>query len=54
VWTYPTRSRPGTLKLIAEIATRKRVVVLRRPREVAAFAASLPGSLVSGRQGAHS
>jgi adenylate kinase family enzyme len=52
VWTYPTRSRPGALRLIAEIAASTRVVVLRKPREVAAFAAGLPGSLVSGRQGA--
>jgi adenylate kinase family enzyme len=45
VWNYPTRSRQRTLALVQELATSKRVVVLRRPREVAAFAAGLPASL---------
>jgi adenylate kinase family enzyme len=44
VWTYPTRSRRRTLALV-QLATSKRIVVLRRPREVAAFAAGLPASL---------
>src|SRR5262245_45230058 len=45
VWTYPTRSRQRTLALVQELAASKRVVVLRRPREVAAFVAGLPASL---------
>ena len=46
VWNYPTRSRPRTLKLLDELAGRLHVVVLRRPREVAAFTTGLPASLV--------
>jgi adenylate kinase family enzyme len=45
VWTYPTRSRPRTLQLVDEIGASKRVVVLRRRREVEAFAEGLPESL---------
>jgi len=47
VWNYPTRSRPRTLGLVQELAATKRVVVLRRPREVAAFVADLPASLAA-------
>jgi adenylate kinase family enzyme len=45
VWTYPKRSRPKTLELVRELAATKRVVVLRRRRDVDAFTAGLPASL---------
>jgi adenylate kinase family enzyme len=50
VWNYPTRSRPRILQLVRELATTRRVVVLRSRREVAAFTAGLPASLVCGRE----
>jgi adenylate kinase family enzyme len=49
VWSYPTRSRPRTFALVRELAASRRVVILRRPREVAAFTAGLPASLEEGR-----
>src|SRR5262249_47366820 len=48
VWNYPTRSRPRTLELVRGLGATRRVVVLRRPREVAAFTAGLPASLDEG------
>lgn len=48
VWTYPTRSRPRTLRLVQELAATKRVVVLRSRCEVAVFIAGLPASLFGG------
>jgi adenylate kinase family enzyme len=51
VWTYPTRSRPGTLRLLGEIAASKPVIVLRRPRDVRAFAGGLPGTLSAAARG---
>jgi adenylate kinase family enzyme len=49
VWTYPTRSRPKTLKLLDELARSKRIVVLKSPREVDAFCAGLPAALAVDR-----
>jgi adenylate kinase family enzyme len=45
VWNYPSRTRPRTLQLVQDLATTKRVVVLRRRREVEAFVEGLPASL---------
>ena len=47
VWTYPTRSRPRTLRLIESLRGRIPVVVLRTPRQVRAFVEGLPATLVS-------
>jgi adenylate kinase family enzyme len=45
VWNYPTRSRPRTLQLLESLGRSKRIVVLRRPREVRDFCDGLPGAL---------
>jgi adenylate kinase family enzyme len=45
VWTYPTRSRPRTVKLLDGLAGAMPIVVLRRPREVGAFVDGLPATL---------
>ena len=42
IWTYPTRRRPGVLRLLATAAATKRVEILRSGREVEAFVAGLP------------
>jgi adenylate kinase family enzyme len=47
VWTYPTRSRPRTLELLASLKGRLPIVVLKNPREVRAFVEGLPGTLTS-------
>jgi adenylate kinase family enzyme len=47
VWRYPTRSRPRTLALLDGWRERMPVVVLRSPREVAAFRDGLPGTLAA-------
>src|SRR5262245_5075988 len=49
VWTYPTRSRPRTLKLLDELAGSRPIVVLKNPKEVDAFVAGLPATLNQGR-----
>jgi adenylate kinase family enzyme len=45
VWTYPSRSRPRTLRLVEELKASKRVVVLKTPMEVRVFADGLPATL---------
>jgi adenylate kinase family enzyme len=45
VWTYPARSRPRTIALLRELSKEKAIIILRRPREVRAFIAGLPGTL---------
>jgi hypothetical protein len=42
VWTYPTRSRPKVLRLLAEHGAGRRIVHLRTRAEVAEFLARLP------------
>jgi adenylate kinase family enzyme len=45
VWTYPTRSRPRTLRLLESLHGRIPIVVLRTPGQVRTFAEGLPGTL---------
>ena len=47
VWTYPTRSRPRTLNLLASLRGKVPVVVLRTSREVRTFVDGLPVTLAS-------
>ncbi|MGZ8378879.1 MAG: AAA family ATPase [Gemmatirosa sp.] len=42
VWEYPTRRRPDVLRRLAALAPTTRVVVLRSPRAVDAWLATLP------------
>ena len=42
IWTYPTRRRPGVLRLLATAAATRRVAILRSGREVDGFVAGLP------------
>jgi adenylate kinase family enzyme len=47
-WNYPGRSRDKTVSTLRRLRSDKRVIVLRRRREVAAFEAGLPASLGPG------
>jgi adenylate kinase family enzyme len=50
VWTYPTRSRPRTLRLRESLEGRLPFVVLNTPRQVRAFVEGLPGTLRAAAQ----
>lgn len=41
VWQYPTARRPALLARLQELGEQKRVIILRSPREVCDFLASL-------------
>jgi adenylate kinase family enzyme len=45
VWTYPSRSRPRTLRLVEALKDTKPIVVLQTPAQVRAFADGLPATL---------